>query len=195
MPTTFCARVHRIEPVQLQDAVAGWRCRCWCCCCCCRCCCCCCVESKNRDIILPVESLDQDVSELFAGDRVKRQASTLQSQGSSVRGILPPLPANSTSVVRQSFAKINCIVHNLSGLDKSLMGLYPFSMLTMWLSAFKSNLLGTDFFLIGLFSYSVTSCLPHTQLSSSLVETMITLIFILVFHTATNQETISSPFF
>ena len=89
------------------------------------------VESKNRDIILPVESLDQDVSELFAGDRVKRQASTLQSQGSSVRGILPPLPANSTSVVRQSFAKINCIVHNLSGLDKSLMGLYPFSMLTM----------------------------------------------------------------
>lgn len=63
------------------------------------------VESKSRDIILPVESLDQDVSELFTGDRVKRQASTLQSQGSSVRGILPPLPANSTSVVRQSFCK------------------------------------------------------------------------------------------
>lgn len=80
------------------------------------------VERKNRDIILPVESLDQDVSELFEGDRVKRQASTLQSQGSSVRGILPPLPANSTSVVRQSFAKINCIVHSLSihsGWDKS----------------------------------------------------------------------------
>lgn len=62
------------------------------------------VESKSRDIVLPAESLDQDVSldqhvsELFTGDRVKRQAPTPQSQVSSVRGVLPPLPANSTSV-------------------------------------------------------------------------------------------------
>ncbi|EFX60397.1 hypothetical protein DAPPUDRAFT_124324 [Daphnia pulex] len=78
------------------------------------------VESKSRDIVLPTESLDQDVSldqhvsELFAGDRVKRQAPTPQSQVSSVRGVLPPLPANSTSVVSQSFARIQVIVNDLS---------------------------------------------------------------------------------
>jgi len=75
------------------------------------------IESKSRDIVLPVESLDQDmsldqhVSELFADDRVKRQAPTLQSQGSSVRGFLPPLPANSTSVVSQSYARIHFIIN------------------------------------------------------------------------------------
>lgn len=78
------------------------------------------VESKSRDIVLPAESLDQDVSldqhvsELFTGDRVKRQAPTPQSQVSSVRGVLPPLPANSTSVVSQSFAKIQVTVNDLS---------------------------------------------------------------------------------
>jgi hypothetical protein len=85
------------------------------------------VESKSRDIVLPAESFDQDVSldqhvsELFAGDRVKRQAPTPQSQVSSVRGVLPPLPANSTSVVSQSFGSIQFIVNDLStsGKEKS----------------------------------------------------------------------------
>lgn len=62
---------------------------------------------KTRDIVLPVNeygdgkdfSINQHVSEHIENDRVKRQAPTLLSQGSSVRGFLPTLPANSTSVV------------------------------------------------------------------------------------------------
>lgn len=62
---------------------------------------------ETRDIVLPVNelgdgqdfSINQHISEHFKDDRVKRQATVLPSQGSSVRGFLPTLPANSTSVV------------------------------------------------------------------------------------------------
>lgn len=59
----------------------------------------------TREVVVPVNSFQDDESaqesftfpESVDSDRVKRQASTLP-QG-AVRGILPALPANSTSVV------------------------------------------------------------------------------------------------
>lgn len=67
------------------------------------------LNRNTREIVMPAQSFDDDSAQDFSntqplpekfeleGGRMKRQASSLP-QG-AVRGVLPSLPANSTSVV------------------------------------------------------------------------------------------------
>lgn len=77
------------------------------------------LNRNTREIVVPAQSFDDDPAQDFSntqafeekfeieGGRMKRQASSLP-QG-AVRGVLPSLPANSTSVVNLLYLSYNFV--------------------------------------------------------------------------------------